>query len=85
MSIITAIPPIEERSEGTPGLWNARYNIIADNLAGLQAGPITSPSINTISLFTSLDASGNINATEQMGIGPTHSATTTALLTNAAS
>lgn len=37
LSILTQFTPIPERSEGTPGLWNARFQQLQDNIASVNS------------------------------------------------
>jgi pectate lyase-like protein len=71
MSQLSAFNYIPERSEGTPGLWNAPLSILSANIAALNSDlTLNFPSGNTLSLFTGLEVSGGIHA-QYVSVGST--------------
>lgn len=82
MSNLSALEYIQNRSEATTGLFNQRLSVISANFAALNsAATISFPSGNTLSVFSSLDASGNLHAGNRIGVGVTPSADTVEVMT----
>lgn len=77
---------IPERSEATPGLFNRIFSTLSDNIGLLTSGvTLTFPSTQTFSVATNIDVTGNLHATNRIGVGPTPSAVTTGAMTIAIS
>lgn len=82
MSNLSALEYIQNRSEATTGLFNQRFSVISANFAALNSTQtISFPSGNTLSVFSSLDASGNLHAGNRIGVGVTPSADTVEVMT----
>lgn len=81
-STLSSFPFIANGSEATPELWNRIFSALSSNIATLDSSATVSlPSGNTLSVFSSVDASQHVHAGEAMGIGPTPSAVTTGAMT----
>lgn len=82
MSNLSAFPYIPERAEATPALWNNIFSVLSANDAALNSTQtISFPSGTTLSVFSSIDASGNLHAGNRIGVGPVPSADTVEVLT----
>jgi len=82
MSNLSAFPMIQERSEATPGLWNNPFSIISANIEAINSDlTINFASGNTLSVFSSVDASENLHAGNRIGIGATPSSDSVEVLT----
>lgn len=82
MSNLSALEYIQNRSEATTGLFNQRFSVISANFAALNsAATISFPSGNTLSVFSSIDASGNLHAGNRIGVGVVPSADTVEVMT----
>lgn len=86
MSNLSVIELIQNRSEATTGLFNQRLSVISANFEALNSDvTISFPSGETLSVFSNIDASGNLHAGNRIGIGPTPSGETTGTMTIAVS
>lgn len=81
-SNLSAFPFIQERSEATPGLWNYPLSVLSANVAAIDSNvTFTFPSTETLSIFSSIDASQNLHAGNRIGIGAIPSADSNEVMT----
>ena len=81
MSVLTAFDFIQERSQGTPGLWNRAFSQLSDNIRSASEGPFSISSGQTVSLSTNVEVIGGGHF-QFLSVGSTPpSALTTAAIT----
>src|SRR5256885_41229 len=59
-STLTAFLPIPENSDGTPGLWNSRFQTLQDNIVSVNS-VIPGPSVLSGSTWASIGLFANSN------------------------